>query len=132
MFFIFSLHKNLNLDIYFRGKYNLRQKTFLKITIQLFSEKCTGRYFKVRDDDLSSKQGSLCSFKMILKIIRKYFKVYIYIYLYLSCHDWWDRFSGNFLIDRYFRILCSTRTWRLRYTFLKYPVCEISQLTQLL
>ena len=25
--------------------------------LQLFSEKCTIRYFKVRDDDLSSKQG---------------------------------------------------------------------------
>ena len=44
--------------------------------IQLFSEKCTGRYFKVRDDDLSSKQGSLCTFKMIL------YKLYIYIYLF--------------------------------------------------
>ena len=44
----------------------------------------TGRYFKVRDDNLSSKQGSLCTFIMILmKIILKYFKVYIYIYLYL-------------------------------------------------
>ena len=39
------------------------------------------RYFKERDDDLSSNQGSLCSLKMILiKIIRKQFKVYIYIY----------------------------------------------------
>ena len=46
--------------------------------IQLFSKKCTGRYDKVRDDDLSSKQGSLCTFKMIL-VIRKYFIVYIYI-----------------------------------------------------
>ena len=45
-------------------------------------KKCTGRYFKVRDDDLSSKQGSLCTFKMIL-VIRKYFIKYIYIYLYL-------------------------------------------------
>ena len=27
--------------------------------VQLYSEKCTGRYFKVRDDDLSSNQGSL-------------------------------------------------------------------------
>ena len=35
---------------------------------------------------------------------------------------WWDRICGNLWIDRYFRILSSTRTWRLRYTFLKYPV----------
>ena len=28
-----------------------------KTYIQLYSEKCTGRYFKVRDDDLSSKHG---------------------------------------------------------------------------
>ena len=40
--------------------------------IQLFSEKCTGRYFNVRDDDLSSKQGSLCTLKL-----------FIFIYLYL-------------------------------------------------
>ena len=34
--------------------------------LQLDSEKCTGRYFKVRDDDLSSKQGSISTFRMIL------------------------------------------------------------------
>ena len=28
----------------------------------------------------------------------------------------------QFWINRYFRILCGTRTWKLRYTFLKYPV----------
>ena len=37
--------------------------------LQLYSKKCTGRYFKLRDDDLSSKQGSVCAFKMILKKI---------------------------------------------------------------
>ena len=41
--------------------------------IQLVSEKCTGQYFKVRDDDLSSKQ-SLCTFKMILK--KNYSKIF--------------------------------------------------------
>ena len=47
-------------------------------------EKVYRTIFKVRDDDLSSKQGSLFTFKMIIiKIIQKYFKVYIYIYLYL-------------------------------------------------
>ena len=41
--------------------------------LQLDSKKCTGRYFKVRDDDLSSKQGSLLTYKMILiKISHKY------------------------------------------------------------
>ena len=38
----------------------------LMLHIQLYSKKCTGRYSKVRDDDLSSKQGSLCTFKMII------------------------------------------------------------------
>ena len=37
-----------------------------KYVLQLFLKRCTGRHFKVRDDDLSSKQGSLCTFKMIL------------------------------------------------------------------
>ena len=39
--------------------------------VQLFSEKFTGLYYNLRDDDLSSKQGSLCTFKMMLiKIIK--------------------------------------------------------------
>ena len=38
--------------------------------------------------------------------------------------DWWDRFCSNFWIDLYFRLLLGTPTWRLRYTFLKYPVCQ--------
>ena len=37
--------------------------SFHYFRIQLYSEKCTGRYFKMRDDDLSSKQGSLCTLK---------------------------------------------------------------------
>ena len=46
--------------------------TDLIFKVQLYSEKCTGRYFKVRD--LSSKQGSLCTFKTILKkMTQKYF-----------------------------------------------------------
>ena len=41
------------------------------------------RYFKVRDDNLSAKQGSLCTFKMILiRITRKYF-MYIFTYIYI-------------------------------------------------
>ena len=48
--------------------------------VQPYSKKCTGRYFNVRDDDLSSKQGSLCKIKIILiKITGKYFK-YIFIF----------------------------------------------------
>ena len=44
------------------------------IDIQPDSKKCTGQYFKVRDDDLSSKQGLLCTFKiMLIKITQKYF-----------------------------------------------------------
>ena len=39
--------------------------------------------------------------------------------------DWWDRFCSNFLIDRYFIILHGTQTWRLRHTFLKYPVLNL-------
>ena len=50
-----------------------------KIQVQLYSKKCTGRYFIIRDDDLSSKQESICTFKiMTIKITRKY--VYIYIF----------------------------------------------------
>ena len=30
-----------------------------EVDLQLYSEKCTGRYFKGKDDDLFSKQGSL-------------------------------------------------------------------------
>ena len=44
--------------------------------------------------------------------------------------EWWDRLCGNFWIERYFRILSGTRTWRLRYTFLKYPVYIMIQLSQ--
>ena len=36
------------------------------LKVQLDSKKCTERYFKVRDDDLSSKQGSLFTFKLYL------------------------------------------------------------------
>ena len=63
---------------------NIHSRLKVVVVVQLFSEKCTGRYFKVIDGDLSSKQGSLYTFKMILmKIIQKYFEVYTYIYLYL-------------------------------------------------
>ena len=51
--------------------------SFLKKKIISFAEKCTGRYLKVTSDDLSSKQGSFCTFKMIL--FSKIFKAYIYI-----------------------------------------------------
>ena len=94
---------------------------------------------KVRDNDLSSKQGSLCTVKIILT--RKYYYVYLYVYVHIfifviklnikwifSCaidryvNRLWDHFCGNCWIDRYFRILHGTWSWRLRYTFLKYPV----------
>ena len=39
--------------------------SFSSYIVQLYSEKCSGRYFKVRDDDLFSKQGSIFTFKMI-------------------------------------------------------------------
>ena len=43
--------------------------------------KCTRRYFKVRDDDLSSNQGSLSTFKiMLIEITQKYFEVRVYTY----------------------------------------------------
>ena len=45
------------------------------------------------------------TFKKIDNILK-----YIFTYIYIC---------GNFWIDRYFRILYGTRTWRLRYTFLK-------------
>ena len=43
--------------------------------LQLYSEKCTGRYFKERDDDLSSKQGSIQN--------ENYSKVFLSIYLHI-------------------------------------------------
>ena len=49
----------------------------MMIKVQLFSERFTGRYFKVRDDDLSSKQGSLCTFNL------KIFYVCIYLHLFI-------------------------------------------------
>ena len=54
------------------------------VLLQLFSEKCTGRYLKVTGDDLSSKQGSFCTFKMIL--FRKYLK-YIFTYNYIFINE---------------------------------------------
>ena len=35
-----------------------KSDTKVVFNVQLYLEKCTGRYCKVRDDDLSSKQGS--------------------------------------------------------------------------
>ena len=53
--------------------------------LQLYSEKYTGGYFKVRDEDLYSKQGSLCTFKIILKKNNKnYSKFFLNIYLHIS------------------------------------------------
>jgi hypothetical protein len=54
----------------------------LILEIQIYSEKCTGRYFIERDDDLSSKQGSLCTFKIIQKLLKNILK-YIFAYIYI-------------------------------------------------
>ena len=52
--------------------------------VQLYSEKFTGRYFKVRDDDLSSKQGSLYTFKIILKKITQIFlAIYLHTFIFV-------------------------------------------------
>ena len=51
------------------------------ILLQHFSKKCTGRYSKVREDDLSSKQGSLSTIKKIL--IKNYSKIFLSIYLHI-------------------------------------------------
>jgi len=118
------------------GIVKLLNNIFNSRRIQFNSEKCTGQYFKVRDDDLSSKQGSLCTFKIILEkiFLSIYLHMYIYIcykiktlYDYFFCEfdRWCDRFCDNFWIDRYFRILRGNRSLRLRYTFLKYPVCKL-------
>ena len=50
------------------------------IQLQLDSEKYTGRYFKLRDDDLSSKQGS---FKMYIQNdkIKNYLIIFSSIYI---------------------------------------------------
>ena len=50
--------------------------------IQLYSRKCTGRYFKVRDNDLSSKQGS---FHMYIQsdTFKNYSKIFLSIYFHI-------------------------------------------------
>ena len=64
------------------------------------------------------------------EIFLKYTYIYIWIYNFYMIFefdkkiDWWDRFCGNFWVDTYLRILCGTQNWRLRYTYLKYPVHE--------
>ena len=92
--------------------------------------------FKKRDDYLSSKQGSLCTFKIILlKITRKYlYNVYINIHLYLL-----KKLKHNIIffansIDRQtdetaFGLIDNSEYYaapelesRPQYTFLKYPV----------
>ena len=51
--------------------------------VQLYSEKCTGRYFKVRDDDLFSKQGPYVHSKWYLsKLLENIFK-YKFTYIYI-------------------------------------------------
>ena len=50
--------------------------------LKLYSEKCTWRYFKVREDELSSKQGSICIFKMILYIYVIFLSIYLHIFIY--------------------------------------------------
>ena len=62
----------------------VNSKYTISCVIQLYSKKSTRQYFNVRDDDLSSKQGSLCKFKVILiKITHKYSKVYINILIFV-------------------------------------------------
>ena len=59
---------------------------FQKYELHKFTTASFGKVYKddikERDDDFSSKQGSLCTFKIILITI-KYFYVYICIYFYL-------------------------------------------------
>ena len=108
-----------------------RQNLEFDIIIQLVSEKCTGRYFKVRDDKIEVMYIQNDTYQNYSKI---FLSTYIFTYfifviklkhnmnIFLRIRYWWDRFCGNLWIDRYFRILSGTRIWRLRYTFLKYPV----------
>ena len=49
------------------------------VDLQLDSEKCTGRYFNVRDDDLSSKQGSLGTLKNIFFSISINLNIFIFV-----------------------------------------------------
>ena len=56
---------------------------FIFSELQLYSKKCTRRYFKARDDDLCSKQGSLCTFKIILKTLLKNIFKYIFTHIYI-------------------------------------------------
>ena len=117
------MHLKLNLIIFGEiGKVRFK-KVCLILTIKLYSEKCTGRYFKVRDDVF--KQGSLIimyiqNYIYITRNIDKYIFTYNIIIAIQLKHN-----MNIFLIDRYFRILHGNRTWRLRDTFLKYPEQEL-------
>ena len=55
------------------------------IIVQPYSEKCTEIYFKVRDDDLSSEKGTLCTLKMILYF--KYIFTHIKIFVIKLIHN---------------------------------------------
>ena len=61
------------------------------IIVQPYSEKCTEIYFKVRDDDLSSEKGTLCTLKMILiellENIFKYIFTHIKIFVIKLIHN---------------------------------------------
>ena len=74
--------------------------------------------------------------KLYLKITWEYFLVYLHIFLFvIKIKTEYEYFLCEYdrkmrpllrqLLDRYYyryRILRGNRTWRLRYTFLKYPV----------
>ena len=83
-------------------------------------EKVYRTIFQVRDDDF--KTGGHSKLYVLMKIIRKYFKLYIYIYLYLlqlkhniiffvnSINKYTDETALRQLLDIYFRMLSGTQT----------------------
>ena len=68
--------------------------------IQRYSEKCTGRYFKVRDDDLSSKQGSLVYIQN--DTYNNYSKIFL-LYIKLKHYNNMNNFLGGGGVDRLIR-----------------------------
>ena len=74
--------------------YNVCICMYVDIIIQLYSEKCTGCYFKVWDDDLSSKHGSLCTLKM-----KNYSKIFIYTYIYFHIFIFFIKLKHNMNIS---------------------------------
>ena len=75
----------------------------LAIKLQLYSEKCTGRYFKVRHDYLSSKQGIVIMY--IQNFSKIFLSIYIFTYILYNFNKILVFFCVNSIEDRLMRPL---------------------------